>query len=66
MFLHYAFDAWMARELPSVPFERYCDDIIVHARSERQARQLRATIARGWRSAGSSSTSKDPHRVLQG
>ena len=39
MFMHYAFDAWMAREFPAVPFERYCDDIIVHARSERQARQ---------------------------
>ncbi len=45
MFLHYAFDAWMAREFPAVPFERYCDDIIVHARSERQALQLRAMIA---------------------
>ena len=45
MFLHYAFDAWMAREHPAVQFERYCDDVIVHARSERQARQLRAAIA---------------------
>ena len=45
MFLHYAFDAWMAREYPAVQFERYCDDIIVHARSERQALQLRAMIA---------------------
>ena len=45
MFMHYAFDAWMAREFPAVPFERYCDDIIVHARSERQALQLRAKVA---------------------
>ncbi|MCA1680055.1 MAG: group II intron reverse transcriptase/maturase [Actinobacteria bacterium] len=45
MFLHYAFDAWMAREYPGVRFERYCDDVIVHARSERDARQLRAAIA---------------------
>ena len=45
MFLHYAFDAWMAREHPAVQFERYCDDVIVHTRSEREARQLRATIA---------------------
>jgi RNA-directed DNA polymerase len=29
MFLHYAFDEWMAREYPGVCFERYCDDIIV-------------------------------------
>jgi RNA-directed DNA polymerase len=45
VFLHYAFDAWMAREFPGVLFERYCDDVIVHARSEQQARELRAAIA---------------------
>ena len=45
MMLHYAFDAWMARTFPAVQFERYCDDMIVHARSERQALQLRAMIA---------------------
>ncbi|MCA1706958.1 MAG: group II intron reverse transcriptase/maturase [Actinobacteria bacterium] len=45
MFMHYAFDAWMAREYPAIRFERYCDDVIVHARSEREARQLRASIA---------------------
>jgi RNA-directed DNA polymerase len=44
-FLHYAFDLWMARSYPGVLFERYCDDVIVHARSERQARELRAAIA---------------------
>jgi hypothetical protein len=44
-FLHYAFDLWMARTFPAVWFERYCDDIIVHARSELQALQLRAMIA---------------------
>lgn len=46
MFLHYALDAWMAREFPTVQFERYCDDVIVHARSERHARYLREVIAR--------------------
>ena len=45
MFMHYAFDAWMVREFPDVPFERYCDDIIVHARSERQAQHVRAAVA---------------------
>jgi RNA-directed DNA polymerase len=45
VFLHYAFDAWMAREHPAVRFERYCDDVIVHASSERQARDLRTAIA---------------------
>ncbi len=46
MFLHYAFDAWMTRTYPGVLFERYCDDVIVHARSEQPARELRDAIAR--------------------
>lgn len=37
LFLHYAFDLWMQRTYPSVQFERYADDAIVHCRSERQA-----------------------------
>lgn len=45
IFLHYAFDAWTAREHPAVRFERYCDDVIVHAASEKQARELREAIA---------------------
>jgi RNA-directed DNA polymerase len=45
VFLHYAFDAWMVRTYPGVLFERYCDDVIVHASSERQARLLREAIA---------------------
>ena len=34
LFLHYAFDAWMARNFPDIPFERYADDVICHCRSE--------------------------------
>jgi RNA-directed DNA polymerase len=26
LFLHYVLDAWMAREFPGCPFERYADD----------------------------------------
>ncbi|MGB7756280.1 MAG: group II intron reverse transcriptase/maturase [Salinisphaera sp.] len=40
LFLHYAFDSWMQREMPGVPFERYADDIICHCRSEGEARAL--------------------------
>jgi RNA-directed DNA polymerase len=43
--MHYAFDAWMVREFPNLPFERYCDDAVVHCGSERQARQVRDAIA---------------------
>lgn len=40
LFLHYAFDQWMKRTFPMVPFERYADDGLVHCRSERQAREV--------------------------
>jgi RNA-directed DNA polymerase len=45
LFLHYAFDAWMAREFPGVAFERYVDDAVVHCVSERQARKVLTAIA---------------------
>jgi RNA-directed DNA polymerase len=44
LFMHYAFDAWMAREFPWVMFERYCDDIVVHCVSLDQAESLLAAI----------------------
>jgi len=45
LFMHYAFDTWMAREFPGVGFERYCDDAVVHCRSESQAHRVRDAIA---------------------
>jgi group II intron reverse transcriptase/maturase len=45
LFLHYAFDAWMAREFPGVAFERYVDDVVVHCVTENQARTVLAAIA---------------------
>jgi group II intron reverse transcriptase/maturase len=44
LFLHYGFDAWMAREFPGVRFERFADDAVVHCVTERQARQVREAI----------------------
>ncbi|MBF6227805.1 group II intron reverse transcriptase/maturase [Nocardia abscessus] len=46
LFMHYAFDSWVERELGSVRFERYCDDAIVHCVSEKQAEFVRDAIAR--------------------
>ncbi len=45
LFMHYAFDAWMAREFPAVRFERYCDDVVVHCHSQAQAHRVREAIA---------------------
>ena len=37
IFLHVAFDQWMAKRHPEKPFERYADDIVVHCKTEKQA-----------------------------
>ncbi len=44
LFLHYAFDMWMCRNFPGIPFARYADDAICHCRSEDQAMALRAAL----------------------
>ena len=46
LFLHYGLDAWMVRELPTIQFERFADDAVIHCVSERQARQVRDAVAR--------------------
>ena len=45
LFLHYAFDMWMARTYPHIPFERYADDIICHCKSAEEARELWSALA---------------------
>jgi RNA-directed DNA polymerase len=52
LFMHYAFDMWMTREHPGVPFERYADDGVVHCVSESQAQRLREAIANRMREVG--------------
>ena len=44
LFLHYAFDEWMKREYPGIPFERYADDAVCHCKSEAQAEQLKQAL----------------------
>ena len=46
LFLHYGLDAWMVREFPAVPFERFADDAVIHCVSESQARMVRDAVAR--------------------
>lgn len=41
LYLHYAFDMWMERNYPSIPFERFADDAVIHCKSEKQAIMLR-------------------------
>ena len=46
LFLHYAFDAWMQRNYPQIPFERYADDALCHCRTREEAEDLRAALER--------------------
>jgi group II intron reverse transcriptase/maturase len=52
IFLHHAFDDWIARHHPGVSFERYADDAIVHCSSEKQARFLLEAIRERLRECG--------------
>jgi RNA-directed DNA polymerase len=44
IFLHLAFDSWMAEYLPKVPFERYADDIVIHCRTKTEAQEIQHAV----------------------
>src|SRR5262249_49509716 len=44
LFLHYAFDLWMARTHPNLPWCRYADDGLVHCRTEQEVEAIRAEL----------------------
>lgn len=52
LFLHYALDAWLRRELPSVRFCRYADDAVLHCKSEAQARLALRKLGERLRACG--------------
>ena len=52
IYMHFAFDKWMERESEGIPFERFCDDIIVHCCSEEQAIVVQDRIRRRLKKCG--------------
>ncbi|MER8438793.1 reverse transcriptase domain-containing protein [Mesorhizobium sp. M1312] len=44
LFMHYAFDLWMTRTHPDLPWCRYADDGHVYCRNEQQAEALQAEL----------------------
>ena len=50
--LHYAMDLWLGREFPTVDFERYADDAVLHCSTEHQARRVRDALAERLESLG--------------
>ena len=49
LFLHYAFDVWVRREMSNVPFCRYADDGLLHCRSKKQAEYVMQKISARFR-----------------
>ena len=45
LFLHYAFDMWMMRTFPHIPFERYADVCVCHCKSAEEAQALWSALA---------------------
>jgi len=46
IYLHIVVDKWMEKEHPEKPFERYADDIVVHCKTDKQARFVLRKIER--------------------
>jgi group II intron reverse transcriptase/maturase len=64
LFMHYAFDAWMAREYPAVRFERYCDDVVIHCETRQQAEQVRDAVAGRLAECGGLQLHPDKTRIV--
>src|SRR5262245_22083509 len=52
LFLHYAFDRWLRRVLPTGPFARYADDGVVQCQTEGQAQEVKRLLAERLRACG--------------
>lgn len=52
LFLHYAFDKWMRRTFPNTPFERYADDGIVHAHTQKEAETILSELRKRFQEIG--------------
>jgi group II intron reverse transcriptase/maturase len=46
IFLHFTFDMWMRKHHPYMPFERYCDDAIIHCTTKMQAEFIKFAISK--------------------
>ena len=44
LFLHYAFDVWMTRTFPSMPWCRYADDGLIHCKTEPEAQAIKVAL----------------------
>jgi group II intron reverse transcriptase/maturase len=44
LFLHYVLDKWLGKHYPEIAFVRYADDMVIHCRTEAEAKQILTAI----------------------
>ena len=44
LFLHYVLDKWLGKQYPEIAFVRYADDMVIHCRTEAEAKQILGAI----------------------
>ena len=52
LYLHYAFDVWVKRHFPHIPFARYADDGLLHCNSQEEAVHLQEAVGNRLRACG--------------
>lgn len=52
LFLHYAMDKWLEQTHPSVKYERYADDAILHCKSQKQAEYVLRNLSKRMQDCG--------------
>jgi group II intron reverse transcriptase/maturase len=52
LFLHYGIDAWMQRNSPHIPFERYAAAAVLHCKTQAQAEMLKQALIERMQSIG--------------
>lgn len=63
IFLHFVFDKWMQIHHPNMPFQRYCDDAIIHCTSERQALFIKEAVSKRMKACKLELNSEKTHIV---
>lgn len=63
IFLHFAFDKWMQIHHSNMPFERYCDDAIIHCTSEKQASFIKEAVSKRMKACKLELNSEKTHIV---
>ena len=63
LFLHYAFDMWMARTCPKSPFVRYADDGVIQCHTKQEAVNVRNALENRFKEVGLEIHPKKTHIV---